>query len=533
MRLAAFPPVLSVAFVAMVAACTGDDPTLVDPGGTSVGTDGGRTPGVTCSGTAACANGSPCVDGFCCDGACTGTCEACNVAGSEGKCSAKKGAPRTKCDGEQTGACAGSCDGTNRASCTFPEVTCGAGSCAGGQATLPGLCKAGACQKGEQQACTLGCNADTCLGVKQLAAGYYHACAALTDGKLRCWGSNDSGQTGVDVGTAVVPTPTEVSGISTAVQVAATFGSTCILLADKTVRCMGSNGSGQLGLGAADNIKHATPTTVPGLTDVTFIGGSSGGHYFTTTGTIKCWGSNGTGQLGDGTSGGVKAAPVTVCQPGVSPCTPSTGATFVAGGDSHTCAAFAGGKVACWGSNASGELGQPVAAMNPIPTFVTPATTATFLTAGNRATCAASAGGAKCWGSNGLGILGNGTTGASSAVPVSVCTKADCSTLLSSVSGVATYDESACGVAAGAVKCWGTNSGGQLGDGNTTASQAFAATSAIASGAVYVTSGGGANYAIVVDRANRDVRCWGSEGSNQCGTGGTSTARPTPVSPKW
>ncbi|HSO34028.1 MAG TPA: hypothetical protein VLT33_15950, partial [Labilithrix sp.] len=401
-------------------------------------------------------------------------------------------------------------------------------------ATLAGACKAGSCQKGEEQTCALGCLADTCLGVKQMAAGYYHACAVLTDQKVRCWGSNDAGQTGVDPGTAVVPTPTEVSGISSAVQVAATFGSTCILLADKTVRCMGNNASGQLGLGTTDSLKHATPTTVPGLTDVTFIGGSSGGHYcaITTSGAIKCWGGNGTGQLGDGTSGGTKP-PVTVCQPGVVPCTASSGATFVAGGDDHTCAAFAGGRVACWGGNAAGQLGQPAGAMNPVPTFLNPALTATFITAGNRATCAASAGGAKCWGSNGLGVLGNGTTIANSPVPVSVCTKADCSTLLSNVTGVATYDESACGISGGAVKCWGTNSGGQLGDGNASASQTYAATSAIATGAVYVTSGGGANYAIVVDRANRDIRCWGSEGSSQCGTGTPAAPRLTPVAPKW
>ena len=83
------------------------------------------------------------------------------------------------------------------------------------------------------------------------------------------------------------------------------------------------------------------------------------------------------------------------------------------------------------------------------------------------------------------------------------------------------------------MKCWGTNSGGQLGDGNATASQNYAATSAIASGAVYVASGGTAHFAIVVDGANRDLRCWGGEGRHQCGVGATSEPRKTPVAPTW
>jgi len=523
-------PAFIATFVTLFAACVGDDPTFTP---TSPAADGGTVPGATCDGATPCAGGAPCVDNFCCDSPCTGTCEACNLAGKEGRCSPLQGKPRRgACDGDQTGACAGTCDGTKGASCTYPEVACGAGSCAGGSATLPTTCKAGVCQKADQQACTLGCLEDGCLGVKQVAGGYYHTCAVLTDKKVRCWGGNDAGQTG-DVSPAIVPTPQEVSGLSNVVQVAATFGSTCALLEDKTVKCFGGNGSGQLGIGVVDADKHATPMPVVGLTDVVFLAGSSGGHFcaITTSGAIKCWGGNASGQLGDGTITPNKPSPVTVCQPGVAPCAASSGATFVVGGDNHTCATFAGGKVACWGGNAGGQLARPIAPNNPVPTFIVPDLTATYLTAGNRITCAASAGGAKCWGNGGL--LGGGMTGADSPTPTSVCTKADCSTLLTGVTGVTTYDESACALAGGAVKCWGTNTGGQLGDGNASSSQSYAATSAIAAGAVSVASGGQANFAIVVDRANRDLRCWGNEGQSQCGTGTPDAARRTPVAPKW
>lgn len=535
---------LSVALVtavfALVAACTGEDAVLSTPADSDGGTPATAAP--TCSASAPCAGGGLCVDGFCCNAACTGTCEACNVAGKEGTCSPVTGTPRHgACDGNPTGTCAGSCDGKNGAQCTYPTTACGTPSCAGGKATLPATCKAGKCPAQETQDCTtgLGCDKDSCLGVKQVAGGRTYACAVMTDKRLRCWGDNDEGQLGlVTSAPDIVATPTVVPNLLDVEMVAAAGGATCVLLGDKTVKCMGGNARGELGTGAVDSSKH-TPTLVAGLTDVVFIGGASGSHFcaITTSGTVKCWGSNYNGQLGDGTMTPTPKAPVTVCQPGDMGCTPSSGATFVAGGDNHTCAAFAGGNVACWGGNSQGQLGQtPVPAAggapNPVPTFIT-GLVATYLTAGNGVTCAASGGSAKCFGSNGLGILGNASQALSNPVPQSVCTKADCSAGLTGVTAVSTYDESACAVAGGTVKCWGTNSGGALGDGTASASQGFAATTTIATGAVSVASIGPMNMAIVVDRANRSLRCWGSESGSLCGTGLPPGDRTTPVSPLW
>lgn len=532
--------------VAVVTACVGDSAVPSDTttdGGAEGGTtgEGGTSGAAKCSATTPCAGGAACVDGFCCDTSCTGVCEACNVPGKEGTCSPTTGAPaHGACDGDKTGACAGSCDGKNRAACNYPAVACGpAASCAGGTASLAATCKAGTCPAQETQKCALGCLQDGCLGVKQVAAGYYHACAVLTDGKLRCWGRNEQGETGFDVSSTVIPTPMEVPGLSNVQMVATTFATTCVLLADKSIKCFGSNQSGELGNGVgSDMTTHSTPTAVVGINDATFLAGSSAGHFcaIVTGGAIKCWGSNGSGELGSGSvAAGISATPVTVCAPGSTtlPCTAATGAKFVAGGDDHTCATFANDQVACWGGNAVGQIG--LAADNLKHPFATNVTglTATWLTAGNRITCAASGGQAKCFGGNGSGRLGDGQDTGDKSTPTLVCTKQDCSTVLSGVTQVTTFDESSCALAGGAVRCWGTNTGGQLGDGNASASQNYAATQAIASGVVAVASGGGAHYAIITDRANSDIRCWGSEGFNQCGDGTTSTARKTPIAPKW
>lgn len=541
--IALFAPALPAILLVGFAACTGDDPDT-SGGGNTPGNDGGEAgtnpTAVTCGPGNTCANNAACVDGYCCDGACGGTCEACNVAGQEGKCTAVKGPPKHgKCDGDATGSCAGSCDGTKRDACTYPDVACGAPpSCAGGTASLAAKCKAGVCPAATSQVCSLGCLEEGCLGVTQVAAGYYHACAVLTDKRVRCWGENDQGQSGQSpIGMPEVKSPDQVSNITGAVMVAATFSTSCALLGDGTVRCWGNNVGGQLGIGTTDNTPHPTPAQVQGVTGATFLSGASAGHFcaIVAGGQIKCWGGNSSGQLGDGTVGANSPVPTTVCKPDVTPCEPATGATFVAGGDTHTCAIFAGGKVACWGSNSTGQLGQPVAVTSaPIGMFVPGGFTATYLTAGNQITCAASGGEAKCFGGGGgQGRLGNGQDTGVITVPTAVCTKQDCSTKLTGVTAVTTFDESSCGLANGGVRCWGSNTGGQLGDGNASASQNYAATQSIAAGVVAISSGGGAHYAVVVDGANRDVRCWGSEGSYQCGTGVDSKNRPTPVSPKW
>jgi uncharacterized repeat protein (TIGR01451 family) len=122
-----------------------------------------------CSTNADCGGGA-CVDGVCCNTACDGQCEACDVPGSVGTCTPVIGAPhgsRAACasDGSM---CGGTCDGSSRTSCAYPGAAtqCRAGSCANGTATLAASCDgAGACPPEQTQKCDpYVCGANACLG---------------------------------------------------------------------------------------------------------------------------------------------------------------------------------------------------------------------------------------------------------------------------------------------------------------------------------------------------------------------------------
>jgi hypothetical protein len=150
--------------------------------------------GTACATTTECGSGF-CVDGVCCDGACGGQCEACNVGGSEGLCSAVVGAPkgtRAACTG--TGTCAAQCDGSNRTSCAAPPGTltvCGAETCSGGSWTKTSTCNgAGACVSPSPVSCvpyvcgTTSCKT-SCFASTDCASGY--ACKdgiCVTTGEL-------------------------------------------------------------------------------------------------------------------------------------------------------------------------------------------------------------------------------------------------------------------------------------------------------------------------------------------------------------
>ena len=191
-----------------------------------------------------------------------------------------------------------------------------------------------------------------------------------------------------------------VSGISTATAITAGFGHTCAVLADGTVRCWGGNLHGNLGDGT--QITRLTPVAVSGISTATAV--SAGGNHTCAVladGTARCWGGNWSGQLGDGTTTN-RHTPVPVS--GIST------ATAVSAGGGHTCAVLADGTARCWGWNGRGRLGDGTQINRHTPVPVSGISTATAITAGWQHTCTLLADGtAHCWGSNNSGQLGDGT----------------------------------------------------------------------------------------------------------------------------
>ena len=172
----------------------------------------------------------------------------------------------------------------------------------------------------------------------------------------------------------------EVTGISIAAVIAAGGNHTCARLTDYTVKCWGYNGGGQLGDGSQAN--RSTPVAVSGLTNAAALA-AGGGHTCAvispavTYGTVKCWGQRGwggtgTGQLGDGiTTNTSSSTPVDVS--GI-----STADTLTAG-SAHTCARLTSGSVKCWGDDSQGQLGDGRASdVNGNPLAATPITVVGF-----------------------------------------------------------------------------------------------------------------------------------------------------------
>jgi alpha-tubulin suppressor-like RCC1 family protein len=202
------------------------------------------------------------------------------------------------------------------------------------------------------------------------------------------------------------------------------------------------------------------PVAARGLSSgvVAIAGGEKHSCALTSAGAVKCWGWNFDGQIGDGTWNNYRLTPTAVS--GL-----SSGVVAITAGERHSCALTSAGAVKCWGSNSGGQIGDGTQSnIRLTPVAVSGLSSGVVaITAGGSNTCAlTSAGAVKCWGFNSDGELGDGTT-TSHFTPVPV------SGLSSGIVAIATGRYHSCAVTgAGALKCWGANFGGQLGDGTNT-----------------------------------------------------------------
>jgi alpha-tubulin suppressor-like RCC1 family protein len=421
----------------------------------------------------------------------------------------------------QAGACAvaacsanhGDCDGDPGNGCEADLSTplqCGAcgNACpvvAHGSAT----CQAGACGVSCQvgfQACPTGCCVAVIERAVSISGGAAHTCVVTDEGAGRCWGANDFGQIGDGTHNHAL-TPSAVVGLSGGVSlIAAGHYHTCAYTATG-VDCWGKNTDGQLGDGSSSD--STVPVPVAGLDNtVSAVYAGAGDHTCVAFArkAPQCWGLNLFGELGDGTTAPAHL-PV--------PLGPLAGTLItIAPGYTHTCALEKSG-VECWGLNADGELGNGTTVDAHVPASVVGlASPVTQVAAGFSHTCAVVGGGVKCWGSNAHGELGNNSTLPSSA-PV------DVSGLGGGVVALAAGNQHTCALlAGGAVRCWGANDWGQLGDGSTTAALAPVDVTGV-SGASALAAGISRTCAIL---RGGGVRCWGFNNLGGLGDGTTTSS---------
>jgi len=240
------------------------------------------------------------------------------------------------------------------------------------------------------------------VSAESVAVGEFHSCALDKQGSVKCWGLASAGQVGAgDVGTKVGPTTTKLSGAAKAITAGRTYA--CALLTTGAVQCWGYNGYGQLGNGkGGTSASEKLPSAVLNVANVTAIAAGREHTCALIKGGVWCWGRGGSYQLGE-SSGSYRHTPKQV--PGLS------GITAIATGSTHTCAVDASGGLWCWGGNAKGQANDKAGYTVKKATKYTGLSAAVENVAGGLAhTCVITKKAELwCWGSNASGQVGNNT----------------------------------------------------------------------------------------------------------------------------
>jgi alpha-tubulin suppressor-like RCC1 family protein len=381
---------------------------------------------------------------------------------------------------------------------------------------------------------TGGTTGTTKLVATAVAAGWGHSCALISDGTIWCWGWNQHGQLGngdksVDGTTNVVSeVPVQVEGVTQAVAVATGDYHTCAVIKGGTVQCWGWNFRGQLGNGLSGmGVFSTVPTPVGQLSNASsVVAGENHTCALLSDGTVNCWGRNDSHQLatGDVTQ---RATPASVLTGSSTP-TALTNVTALAATQNHTCAIQSTGALYCWGYDAWGQLGNGVSDSNgPAVAVRTGSILAVSVGVGYYHSCAVLTAGSpynvQCWGSGSGGELGDGNTTYDSLTPVNAKTSAK------AVAIALGYSHSCAVLVDGTVQCWGENTDGQLGSGSTSDQPTPVPGTVKGLSQVVGLSCGDLHTCAVVSGGK--VYCWGSNNFGQlgCGSNGGDIATPTLV----
>lgn len=340
----------------------------------------------------------------------------------------------------------------------------------------------------------------------EVSVGTTLACGLRLDASLWCWGVlPGAGDT-----VTITKVPTQVPGAWRAVDVG---GQTiCAVRTAGELYCWGAGGEGQTGTGTPGN--YPAPQRVAAASSWASVSvGSLSACATTTVSALWCWGWNGQGQLGDGTRT-QRLVPVRVAE--------TTTWQKVAAGNGSTCAISVPGDLWCWGDNYRGSLGTGSAAVRFV---LTPARVGASggwasVAKSSNAACGTRADGTVwCWGNVGAGstgVLGDGAD-RNLAVPTQIASATGWTRV-----AIGTI---ACGIEAGNLHCWGTDSYGALGTGLDVGAAAPTPQTLSLSKTVLDVSAGRNTCAVTSDGA---LRCWGSNLYGSIGDG-TDVPRTKPV----
>lgn len=347
---------------------------------------------------------------------------------------------------------------------------------------------------------------------KSVSAGDVHTCAIRKGGELYCWGRDVEGQVGDGANPNPATSPRRIGTLNDWARVAGGRDHTCAIRTSGKLYCWGSDSSGQLGDGNTSSTADA-PKRIGTLDDWSKVdSGYAHSCGIRKNGKLYCWGSNADGQIGDHGASSTADAPKRV----------GTGADWnsVSTGREHTCGIRQNGKLYCWGGDDKRQVGDGA---NPDPALY-PRRIGSLddwatVSAGEYHTCAIrKSGKLYCWGFDNFGQVGEGQTTIPLDVPVHIGSLDDWAT-------VAAGNNHTCGARKnGKLYCWGWNSDNQLGDegsGTASAPRRIGALDDWAS-----LSGGRAHTCGI--RKGGSLYCWGRDTEGQVGDGTNPTPAKTP-----
>ncbi len=438
--------------------------------------------------------------------------------------------------------------GTSDSALDGSTVACAPGPCVNdGRCSLDGM----RCE------CPVGIGGATCdqiATVRQLVVGLHHSCVLLGSNAVKCWGDNEAGQLGQGDTSPRGDAPNELGASLPAIDlgtsvpidsISAGTAHTCALFVDGTIKCWGLNADGVLGLGDNDSRGDAPGEMGTALPFVPLGGLAarqvSAGDTHTCArfedGRVACWGGNLNGQLGIDSVLSRGAAPdelgvnLQLAQLGA-----GAQAKQVVASAGYSCALLEGDTVKCWGRNVNGQLGQgdtdnrgdavgEMAMLSAIALGDVSSGISAIDAHGSHACALLGDGALRCWGFGGAGQLEQGDTATLGDQPNEMGINLANARIGGVASQVSAGTAQTCAVLTGNVlKCWGQNNAGQLGPGDVptrgdelTEVDAMLPSVMLPAGTVTQVATGGFHTCVLLDGAS--VYCFGENTFGQLGRG--------------